>query len=344
MDNVLISIIIPVYNVEKYLPKCIDSCIAQTYTNIEILLIDDGSPDNCGVICDDYQRKDKRIKVIHQENAGVTEARITGFKNSSGDYIAYIDSDDYISPTYIEVLYNCIKKYHVSVSCCQVVKVYCMQHKNDTRSELGHYERIQIDKLLSSGALYDYSQKRPSIFWGLCGKLFEKQWLVSAFEVGKGLWMGEDLLSYLYILYRIPSLYISSEHLYYYIQHQTQSTRRGDIDTWNNQIEQWKRIIAIDKKEFLKNQLPYRILLYLQVFIKNNLQNKISYHKFKDVINLSLESDLMQEYFISYDFKSLTLIDRIFVYLIKKQNFLIVYGVSYIGVKLLNYRNFKKWN
>ena len=92
----LISVIVPVYNVEKYLNKCLDSIISQTYTNLEIILIDDGSTDNCGKICDEYASKDKRIKVIHKENAGVSSARNYGIQCATGDWIMFVDSDDWI--------------------------------------------------------------------------------------------------------------------------------------------------------------------------------------------------------------------------------------------------------
>ena len=102
-----ISVIVPVYNVEKYIYRCIDSILGQTFTDFELILVDDGSPDNSGVICDKYAEKDNRIRVIHQENAGVSVARNTGLEVSTGTYIAFVDSDDYIEEKYLERLYNC---------------------------------------------------------------------------------------------------------------------------------------------------------------------------------------------------------------------------------------------
>ena len=104
----LISIIIPVYRVEDYLSKCLDSVISQTYENIEIILVDDGSDDNCPKICDDYSKKDNRIKVIHKSNGGLSDARNVGIENSNGDFIVFIDSDDYVSNNYVEELFNLI--------------------------------------------------------------------------------------------------------------------------------------------------------------------------------------------------------------------------------------------
>ena len=96
MSSPLVTIVVPIYNVEKYLTRCVDSIINQTYQNLEIILVDDGSPDNCPRICDEYAKKDHRIKVIHKINAGLGMARNTGIENATGKYICFFDSDDYI--------------------------------------------------------------------------------------------------------------------------------------------------------------------------------------------------------------------------------------------------------
>lgn len=114
----LISVIVPVYNVEPYLRQCIDSILAQTYTNFELILVDDGSPDNCGAICDEYAAKDSRIVVIHQENQGVAVARNVALDIMRGEYIAFIDSDDYIAPTYLELLYRALVTEKADIATC----------------------------------------------------------------------------------------------------------------------------------------------------------------------------------------------------------------------------------
>ena len=102
----VISVIVPVYHVEKYLPHCLDSILAQTFTDFELILVDDGSPDNCGAICDEYAEKDKRIRVIHKENGGVATARNAALDIAQGEYIAFIDSDDYIAEDWFQALYS----------------------------------------------------------------------------------------------------------------------------------------------------------------------------------------------------------------------------------------------
>lgn len=104
MQNKIVSIIVPVYNVEKYLDRCVESIVNQTYKNLEIILVDDGSPDNCSAMCDEWAKKDNRIKVIHKENGGVSSARNIAIKNATGDLIEFVDSDDFIDKNYTETL------------------------------------------------------------------------------------------------------------------------------------------------------------------------------------------------------------------------------------------------
>lgn len=108
--NIKISILVPIYNVEQYLSRCIDSVLSQEFTEYELILVDDGSPDSCPQICDEYARKDSRIKVIHKKNGGLVSARLAGFENSKGKYLMFLDSDDYLLPNALTVLYDKIEE------------------------------------------------------------------------------------------------------------------------------------------------------------------------------------------------------------------------------------------
>ena len=124
MIQPLISVIVPCYNVEEYLPKCVESVLNQTYRNLEILLVDDGSPDRCGEICDGYATVDSRVKVIHKENGGLSDARNVALDVMKGEYVTFVDSDDYVAEDYVEYLYKLIEENGVklSVSCYQEFK------------------------------------------------------------------------------------------------------------------------------------------------------------------------------------------------------------------------------
>lgn len=116
--NKLVSVIVPVYNVEKYLERCINSIIQQSYNNLEIILIDDGSTDASGKICDEYKEKDDRIIVIHKENGGLSDARNAGIKIFTGEYVTFIDSDDYVSKNMVSNMLDILEK-----SSCRIVQV-----------------------------------------------------------------------------------------------------------------------------------------------------------------------------------------------------------------------------
>ena len=123
MANKLVSIIVPVYNVEKYLPKCVGSLINQTYKNVEIILVDDGSTDQSGNICDTYLEKDNRIVVLHKKNGGLSDARNFGIEHAKGDYYSFVDSDDYLKEKTIENLVDAAENNGCQISVCNMLLI-----------------------------------------------------------------------------------------------------------------------------------------------------------------------------------------------------------------------------
>lgn len=124
MEMPLISVIVPIYKVEQYLDKCVQSIVSQTYQNLEIVLVDDGSPDSCPAMCDAWAEKDSRIKVIHKENGGLSDARNTGMAIASGQFIGFVDSDDWIAPEMYQLLYEDMLKNNSDISACGVQMVW----------------------------------------------------------------------------------------------------------------------------------------------------------------------------------------------------------------------------
>ena len=117
----LISVIVPVYKVEKYLDRCVQSIVDQTYRNLEIILVDDGSPDRCPAMCDAWAEKDSRIKVIHKENGGVSSARNMGMKAANGKYVCFVDSDDWVDLRYVEILYGVAEAHYADIAVCKTI-------------------------------------------------------------------------------------------------------------------------------------------------------------------------------------------------------------------------------
>lgn len=132
----LISVIIPVYNVEKYLERCVNSVVNQTYKNLEIILVDDGSTDTSPKLCDEWKKKDKRVKVIHKENGGLSSARNAGLSVVSGAYVGYVDSDDWIDIDMYEHLYNLINRYKVEVAFCDFIRLKNIEKKKKRKKEV----------------------------------------------------------------------------------------------------------------------------------------------------------------------------------------------------------------
>ena len=128
--NPKISVVIPIYKVEKYLDKCVESVVNQTYKNLEIFLVDDGSPDNCPKMCDDWAKKDKRIKVIHKQNGGLSDARNFGIEKATGDYIMFVDSDDYLDEKICETLLNLNLKHNTDFAMCDAKVIYETPNNN----------------------------------------------------------------------------------------------------------------------------------------------------------------------------------------------------------------------
>ncbi|MBA1325633.1 glycosyltransferase [Enterococcus faecium] len=133
------SIIVPVYKVEKYLRKCVDSILAQTFTDFEVILVDDGSPDNSGKICDEYAEKDNRVRVIHKENGGLSSARNAGIDVARGKYLGFVDSDDYIDEDMYEILYENLKIHDADISSVELIPFYGGRYKEKNKEKKSNY-------------------------------------------------------------------------------------------------------------------------------------------------------------------------------------------------------------
>lgn len=176
----LISVIVPVYKVEKYLDRCVESIANQTYENLEIILVDDGSPDNCPVMCDKWAEKDCRIKVIHKNNGGLSDARNAGMEIATGGYVAFVDSDDWIEKKYVEFLYNAIVQTNADMSACQMRSV---QENEEAFTVEG--QQLQIETFSTEEALDSLINGRVfrAVAWN---KLYKRENLLGEkFELGK---------------------------------------------------------------------------------------------------------------------------------------------------------------
>lgn len=207
----MITIVVPVYKVEEYLDRCVDSILNQTYKDFELLLVDDGSPDNCGKICDEYAKKDRRIFVIHQKNGGLSAARNTGinwfYEQNRSDYITFVDSDDWLHPEYLRILMNGITENYVKVSVCDFKRVI-------NESPFENYDNVNFELNSPENFLVNH-------FWQYnyaCGKLYHKSIFCDVrFPIGK---IFEDTFTTYKVLHKCDEIAYTELQLYYYFQNE----------------------------------------------------------------------------------------------------------------------------
>lgn len=209
MNQPLISIIVPCYNVEKYLSKCIESIIYQTYNNIEILLVDDGSPDNSGKICDDYAQTDNRIKVIHKKNGGLSDARNVAIDIANGEYILFIDSDDYVSVNHVESLFNMISSTDSDIAIQEIMPFY----EGTSPKDMTNKVKQEIVYNSNEALINMFYQKKFDNC--ACSKLYKKN-LFNNIRYPKGL-LYEDLATTYRILLHSKKIVFSDYKSYYYL-------------------------------------------------------------------------------------------------------------------------------
>lgn len=207
----MITIVVPVYNVEKYLSRCVDSILEQTYTDFELLLVDDGSPDNCGEICDEYAKKDSRIFVVHQKNGGLSAARNTGidwfYKQNRSDYITFVDSDDWLHPNYLKILMNGITENDVKICACNYKRV-------TTESSHQNYDDIEYEITSPEDFLVNHSWQY-NYAWG---KLYHKSIFDDVrYPVGKNF---EDTFTTYKALHKCEKIAYTDLQLYYYLRNE----------------------------------------------------------------------------------------------------------------------------
>lgn len=237
-----VSVIVPIYNVDKYLPKCIESIQNQTYDNLEIILVDDGSLDNSGNICDNYAKKDNRIVVIHKKNCGVSAARNTGIDIASGEYICFVDGDDYVMEDYVEYLLKLIQINNANISL--------------TTQMFGNYQMKQIkdDSIkVCSGEEATELILCYRIPIGVYCKMFKRTFLSDKIRFFTDLYIGEGFNFNSYAFQRADHVVIGNRRIYYYRRdNPTSATTKFSIEKWENgllAIQYLKNNFIIDSKK-----------------------------------------------------------------------------------------------
>lgn len=235
-----VSIIVPVYKVEKYLEYCVKSLINQTLNDIEIILVDDGSPDSCGEICDKLAKSDERIKVIHKINGGLSSARNAGIDVATGEYIGFVDSDDWIEPDMYEYLLKLIKEYNADIADCEMLETAQRQFTKINQKEV-------IEKLNQKEALDMFFRvSKSNINYCVCDKLFKKV-IFEKVKFTEGI-IFEDIDFNYKALMHVDTVVVSNSCKYYYYKNaegiSRNSFRKKDLELLNV----WDEIIELSKK------------------------------------------------------------------------------------------------
>lgn len=236
----LISAIVPVYNVEKYLYRCVDSILKQTYENFELILIDDGSPDNCSQMCDELSEKDSRIKVIHQENQGLSAARNSGIKIAKGNYLTFIDSDDWISNTMFEDLINLIKEKNADISICNfIVTDGNAIYKKNTKAEEKLYSKDEFMKII----LRVNSNRCIHYAWG---KLYKKDVIDKNEHYPVGM-LNEDVEGMFKAVLKSEKIAETNKIGYFYYENSESISRKKFSENFLSLHHVWERILEISQ-------------------------------------------------------------------------------------------------
>ena len=304
----MVSVIIPIYNVEKYLEECVESVLYQTYQDLEIILVDDGSPDGCGAICDEYAQKDKRVKVIHKENGGLSDARNAGLDVCRGDYIVFVDSDDCIHPQMIERLYNLLMKYQTDMAICSFQDIeeneMPLYAKYDAQGKEYCFEKENIMNQLQSRNLLTV------VAWN---KIYKAR-LFENIRYPKG-YIHEDEFIIHKLLHLCTRTVYTEEKLYYY-------RKRGDSIMGNISPKKIQdiylayedRISFLEEKQYgriitdTKLQLMHQITKYYKLIKKrDDAKELLAYmgDKFAELyqqkeVQEALTAELKKEYGLFY--------------------------------------------
>ena len=277
--NALISIIVPVYNVEQYLGRCVDSLIGQTYKNIEIILVDDGAKDRSGQICDEYALKDERIIVIHKENGGLSDARNAGIKVAKGAFIGFVDSDDYVAPCMYEELVACLTETNSDIAMCRYKRF-----KGDRCKEClaDSDELVEMDTLQALENIYSNDGEIYTVAWN---KLYKRDVIADIrYPVKK---INEDeFTTYKYIA-NAKKIVFTQKVLYFYFYN------GSSITTKDNYLYNQDIYSALDERIIFLNQRGFGQLegktqkQYLdRIISRNRLLYKSNPEKAKELFSL----------------------------------------------------------
>lgn len=312
MNETLVSIIIPIYKVEKYINKCVDSVINQTYKNLEIILVDDGSPDECPQICDAYAKKDDRITVIHKLNGGLSSARNAGLDVCKGEYICFVDSDDYVSSSYIEKMYEAIVKYKADMVICGVELV------DENYNILVNNDYSLKPELISKNEVVDRLFEPKNVPYVVAwNKMYSRKiWDNLRYPLGK---IHEDeFVAYDILKNSSNGIYLLDDKLYFYMQRQ--SSIMGSLQTNEKLLDavdamKYRVNRVVDERTYyslaIKQLMNMYIVVYKRIYKNKEINQRLyndflcQYKKYKKLLKGKIKLKMLLFKYIRFIYKLL---------------------------------------
>ena len=298
----MVSVIVPVYNVEDYLPRCLDSIVSQTYKDLEIILVDDGSTDSSGNICDDYVKKDSRIRVIHQKNGGLPSARNVGLKNAKGDSVLFVDCDDAINPQMIEILWTLLNKGDYDFSMCYGEQIYdtdSLKDKMTHTPKISNFEELSRYSCMKE--LYIGNRITENQYKWVWNKLYKKHILENLYFYDTA---AEDVEYNNRVYLRINKAVLVKEYLYYWIQRNGSISHQGYKEWYVNVLKSYLLClteIPYDNSIFRSYCLRrlYRLMLSKRYWARMSAFRNVAENNCKSILKQT-SSELMRNPYIPF--------------------------------------------
>lgn len=277
--NPLLSVIIPIHNSEKYLRECIDSVIAQTFKDFELILVDDASTDSSREICDEYSKKYDFIKVIYKEHGGPTHTRKAGLNLAVGEYISFIDSDDYIKPQMYDYLLDKLIKYNADIAICNItIEKENSRTPLNTNFEEGLYDKKRLENTVYNHMLFDKGNNLPGVHPSLCNKIIRRSILEKVMKnITDNIYFGEDGICSYPCMLEADNIYIAkNKHFYIYRQNETSVSRKYDKTVLNK----LPLLISVFDEEFGKRNFDGSVQInsYAAIYLVYNIRNDLLYN------------------------------------------------------------------
>lgn len=303
------SIIVPIYNVGSYLRQCVDSILNQTYKDFEVVLVDDGSPDNCPAICDEYAEKDDRVKVIHKSNGGLVSARKAGAEEACGRYIVCVDGDDWIDDRHLESFFSIIEDCSPDIIVDSAVRAFedeSLNYSNGLPYRKGYYTKDDIKKEIYPLLIQnEYARYFAPSIWAKAyrAELYKKMQLAVSDQIK----IGEDGACTIPCVYYAESIFITDSSTYYYRQNPTSMTKEKKAFSWAGPEMIHKHIQSqIDMDQYdLTEQLHRKTVHELFLVVVSQFNRQESYRTIVKDIKAHLQGEIYSECIKNAKFKSL---------------------------------------